>query len=154
MALRVRIHENGRHEFHNFKNSTKVNEAIWLLAEDKYTQLEDGSFEEFYLDKIVDGKYVIDTVKKAEAQKVIDDELADRARSKAMLDGVDYNGTVVSLTKSDGDGLVQVKSGFELGLTDTVIHFENGSKLPMNVADFPEFALWFVNERNKFFTIV
>jgi len=80
-------------------------------------------------------------------------EEADKARSKAMLDGVDYNGTVVSLTKSDGDGLVQVKSGFELGLTDTVIHFENGAKLPMNVADFPEFALWFVNERNKFFTV-
>lgn len=85
-------------------------------------------------------------------QIVIDEdyELA-LARKQSMLDGADYNGTVVSLTKDDGDGLVQVKSAFELGLTDTVIHFDNGAKLPMGVAEFPAFASWFVTERNKFF---
>lgn len=83
--------------------------------------------------------------------KEIDFVEADKARDKAMLDGLDYNGTVVSFTKNDGDGLIQVKNAFEMGLTDTIIHFDNGSKLPMNVLNFPDFALWFVTERNKFF---
>ena len=76
----------------------------------------------------------------------------DNARRKqAMLDGLEYNGYIVSLTKDDGDGLAQVKNGFDLGLTDTVIHFENGIKMPITSDEFQEFALWFVNERNKFF---
>jgi len=84
-------------------------------------------------------------------QHHIDAEVTSRVRAEAMLSGADYNGTTVSLTKDDGDGLVQVKSGFEMGLTETVIHFENGVKMPMTAEEFPEFALWFVNERNKFF---
>lgn len=76
---------------------------------------------------------------------------ASQLRDETMLTGVDYNGYIVSLTDVDGNGMLQVKAAFEMGLTVTTIHFKNGTKLPMTVADFPAFALWFVTERNRFF---
>lgn len=77
---------------------------------------------------------------------------ASKARDEAMLKGFVYNGMDISVTKDDGDGMVQVKVSFELGLTSTVIHFANGSKLPMTAEGFPAFALQFVTERGKFFS--
>lgn len=77
---------------------------------------------------------------------------ASKLRDEAMLKGFVYNGMDISVTKDDGDGMVQVKVSFELGLTSTVIHFANGSKLPMTAEEFPAFALQFVTERGKFFS--
>ena len=78
-----------------------------------------------------------------------------KARDEAMLAGATYkiNDTdyKISFTKEDGDGLVQVKSAFELGLTQTTIHFSNSTKIPISSSEFPDFALWFVNKRNEFF---
>lgn len=78
-----------------------------------------------------------------------------KARDEAMLAGATYtlNDTdyQISFTKEDGDGLAQVKSAFELGLTQTNIHFSNSTKLPISSTEFPAFALWFVNKRNEFF---
>lgn len=88
---------------------------------------------------------------KLDRDKVAQELEAEAHRKQAMLDGADYNGYQVSLTKDDGDGLVQVKNGFDLGLASTIIHFKNGTKMPITAEEFPEFALWFVNERNKFF---
>lgn len=82
----------------------------------------------------------------------ISDQEASKARDEAMLKGFVYNGMDISVTKDDGDGMVQVKASFELGLTSTVIHFSNGSKLPMSAEEFPAFALQFVTERGKFFS--
>lgn len=76
---------------------------------------------------------------------------ASKVRDEAMLKGFEYNGMDISVTKDDGDGMVQVKASFELGLPSTVIHFSNGSKLPMSAEEFPAFALQFVTERGKFF---
>ena len=76
---------------------------------------------------------------------------AKELRAAAMLEGVDYNGFQISFTKDDGDGLVQVKSAFELGLTSTTIHFENGTKMPITSAEFGAFAEWFAQKRNEFF---
>lgn len=84
-------------------------------------------------------------------QEEIDQEVS-QARDKAMLAGFEYNGVQISVTKDDGDGMVQVKASFELGLTSTVIHFANGTKLPMTAEEFPAFALQFVTERGKFFS--
>ena len=64
------------------------------------------------------------------------------------LNGIDYK---VSFTKDDGDGMIQVKNGFDLGLENTVIHFDCGTKMPITSSEFLEFAKWFVTERNKFF---
>ena len=75
----------------------------------------------------------------------------DELRAEAMIQGADYNGYRISFTKDDGDGLMQVKTAFELGLTETVIYFDCGTKMPMKVEDFNAFALWFVNKRNEFF---
>lgn len=76
---------------------------------------------------------------------------ASTARDNAMLTGIDYQGSMISLTDVDGNGMLQVKAAFEMGLPSTTIHFKNGTKLPMTAADFPAFALWFVTERNRFF---
>lgn len=72
-------------------------------------------------------------------------------RKNLMLQGSIYNGYRISFTKDDGDGVVQVKSAFEMGLSSTVIHFECGTNMPINADEFNEFGLWFVIERNKFF---
>ena len=66
------------------------------------------------------------------------------------LNGIDYK---VSFTKDDGDGLVQVKAAFELGVASTIIYFANGTKLPITAEEFEAFAVWFVNKRNEFFVI-
>lgn len=76
---------------------------------------------------------------------------ANNLRDQAMLTGIDYQGSMISLTDVDGNGMLQVKAAFEMGLTATTIHFKNGTKLSMTAADFPAFALWFVTERNRFF---
>ncbi|PHM18040.1 MAG: hypothetical protein CJD30_03510 [Sulfuricurvum sp. PD_MW2] len=92
-----------------------------------------------------------------ELQKQAEQE-AENTRNEEMLIGFVYgtnsDGTDrrISVTKDDGDGMVQVKASFELGLTSTVIHFANGSKLPMTAEEFPKFALQFVTERGKFFS--
>lgn len=81
---------------------------------------------------------------------------ADKQRDEAMLTGDTYtlNGKdyQVSFTKDDGDGMVQVQIGFSLGLASTTIHFNCGTKLLITADEFLPFALWFVTERNKFFT--
>lgn len=78
-----------------------------------------------------------------------------KTRDEAMLTGATYKlnneDYQISFTKEDGDGLVQIKSALELGLTQTNIHFSNGIKMPISSSDFPAFALWFVNKRNEFF---
>ena len=91
----------------------------------------------------------------AEREAATAEEQAKAERATAMLngapytlDGIDYQ---ISFTKDDGDGLVQVKSAFELGLTSTTIHFDNGTKMPITSAEFGAFAAWFVQKRNEFF---
>lgn len=68
-----------------------------------------------------------------------------------MLEGAIFNGYRISFTKDDGDGVVQVKSAFEMGLKETIIHFDCGTNFPIRVEEFNVFAYWFVTERNKFF---
>ena len=76
------------------KISVTIEGVVRSIPQDKLVELEDGSFEEFYLDEIVDGKYIIDTVKKAEAQKVIDDALTKEAKDKALAELVVESNTV------------------------------------------------------------
>jgi len=99
-------------------------------------------------DDLVDGEFYSEDI----PQLSID---PTTKRDKAMLEGSTYtlNGTdyKVSFTKDDGDGMVQVKNGFDLGLESTVIHFDSGTKMPISSSEFLAFAKWFVTERNKFF---
>lgn len=66
------------------------------------------------------------------------------------LNGEDYR---VPFMKDDADGLMQVDAAFQLGVTDTVIYFTNGVKMPITAAEFQDFATWFVVKRNSFFTL-
>ena len=82
-------------------------------------------------------------------------EEQSRLRKEAMLTGQPYtlNGIEyqISFTANDGNGMLQVKSAFELGLTNTTIHFDNGTKMPITNVEFQDFGLWFVNQRNQYF---
>lgn len=96
-------------------------------------------------------------VEDADIKAAYDARIASQLRDDAMMQGFKYgvnaDGTdrYISVTKDDGDGMVQVKTSFEFGLTSTIIHFANGTKLPMTAEEFPAFALQFVTERGKFF---
>ena len=91
----------------------------------------------------------------AEREAATAEEQAKAERATAMLsgapytlDGIEYQ---ISFTKDDGDGLMQVKSAFELGLASTIIYFANGTKMLITAEEFEAFAVWFVNKRNEFF---
>ena len=64
------------------------------------------------------------------------------------LEGVDYK---VSFMKDDADGMMQVSMAFSLGITNTIISFENGTKMPIKNTEFEAFAIWFVGKRNSYF---
>jgi hypothetical protein len=67
------------------------------------------------------------------------------------LNGVDYQ---VPFMKDDADGLLQVKAAFDAGLlTETVVYFTNGTKMPITSEEFDAFVAWFVPKRDSFFTL-
>jgi len=72
---------------------------------------------------------------------------------KLKTEGKLYPSTkhIVSFTKDDAMGMLQVKAAFELGLPETIIEFSNGTKMPIKAKDFPGLAKWFAVERNSFF---
>lgn len=126
----------------------------------KYYKNRNGNVFAYELDGSQDdliGDKVAMTVAEVEAHinpPKTAEQLAQEAsilRDQAMLTGIDYQGSMISLTDVDGNGMLQVKAAFEMGLTATTIHFKNDTKLAMTAANFPAFALWFVTERNRFF---
>lgn len=93
-------------------------------------------------------------------------KLHDEAMLQGFIFGTNTDGTdrYISVTKEDGDGMMQVeaafskiKRGIALGLIPpetpivTVIHFANKTKLPMSENEFEVFAIQFSIERGKFF---
>ena len=93
--------------------------------------------------------------KPAEEIQKINDKKAKTARKEAMLAGTPYTlggvDYLISFTSDDANGLMQVGKAFELGITSTIVKFENGTGMPVTPAEFADFAVWFVVERNKFF---
>jgi hypothetical protein len=133
-------------------------EHIQMLR-DRCTEFETELTEDdLKIIKEVQEAFVMPTEEELEAQRQAQEQAEQTAKRKAQmlegevytLNGADYQ---VSFTKDDGDGLVQVKSAFDLGLASTVIHFENGTKLSITAEEFPVFALWFVERRNNFFGV-
>lgn len=104
---------------------------------------EEGIAFDLVDDVLVESKYSIQYRK----------EEAKRIRNRVKHTGVPYgeDGPLISLTAEDGNGLLQVKAAFELGVKQTTIHFSNGTRLPMTAEEFPQFALWFIEQRNAFF---
>ena len=133
----------------------------------KFYKIENGKAQvgsgqivpESFIEYIV-GQEPNELLEALETERIEQEEQAlkleqSKARDEAMIAGATYtlNDTdyQISFTKEDGDGLVQVKGAFELGLTQTTIHFSNGTKMLISSSEFLEFALWFVNKRNEFF---
>lgn len=75
-------------------------------------------------------------------------EKAKKEGAIYTLNGVDYK---ISLTSDDAVGLMQIKTAFDLGVTNTVLHCANGTKVPLTPPDLMPLAQWFTQERNKFF---
>ena len=63
----------------------------------------------------------------------------------------DYNGVSISLTKDDALGLMQVKTAFELGITETIFRFKNGTVMPLTAESFTTLAQFFAEKRNSLF---
>ena len=95
------------------------------------------------------------------AEEIAEQELArakaqaKAERATAMMNGASYalggKDYQISFTSEDGNGLIQVRAAFDLGVEATTIHFENGTKMPIASAEFGAFAAWFVQKRNEFF---
>lgn len=79
------------------------------------------------------------------------DDYVKYVRAEAMITGKDYNGYQISLTAEDGNGLLQAKAAFELGVASTNFKCANGTIMPILAKDFLAFGMWFVTERNIFF---
>jgi hypothetical protein len=77
--------------------------------------------------------------------------LIEKAKNEGAvynLNGVDYK---ISLTSDDAVGLMQIKTAFDLGVTNTVLHCANGTKVPLTPPDLMPLAQWFTQKRNQFF---
>lgn len=77
----------------------------------------------------------------------------EELQSQLKKDGIIYPGTDYKVPLDNAAALLmmQVKNAFEMGITFTNIKFDNGTVMPIQVAKFQDFAMWFVTERNKFF---
>ena len=90
-----------------------------------------------------------------------EEEILRQEETKASSDrknvGVDYTNILgdvhkVSLTNDDANGLIQVRTAFEMGITETNFYFENGTIVPLkSVDDLLHLGQFVSIERNKFF---
>ena len=65
--------------------------------------------------------------------------------------GENYNGYQIPFLNDDAIGMMQVSMAFQLGLTNTIIEFSNGTNMPITSDEFKSFSLWFAEKRNSFF---
>ena len=88
-------------------------------------------------------------------EELLDKEIreAKLLRKELMVKGKEYlsTGVMVPFTSIDASALMQVKLGFELGITSTVIHWSNGEKSSITTNDLQPLLEWFSYERNSFF---
>ena len=90
-----------------------------------------------------------------------DEEILLQEELKASSDrknlGIDYTNLenevyIVSLTNDDANGLIQVRTAFEMGITETNFYFENGTVVPLkSIDDLLHLGQFISIERNKFF---
>ncbi len=76
-----------------------------------------------------------------------------RTRRELMLDGVEFNGVVCSLTAEDMWGLAAIKPYVTAGLSFNY-HFENGNKLFLTPANMNAFEAVWLPARAAFFPVV
>ena len=88
-----------------------------------------------------------------------EEELLKQSETKAIYDkkyvGIEYTNLndevyIVSLSNDDANGLIQVRTAFEMGITETKFYFENGTVVPLkSVDDLLHLGQFVSVERNK-----
>lgn len=79
------------------------------------------------------------------------EEIADTKKREGLSYSLGEQNYQVSFTSPDALAVMQVKAAFESGQERSVLKFANGTKLPITVQQFPEFAKWFAGKRNSFY---
>jgi len=124
----------------DFKQGSEV---VIKYVFDDFVEIETDKPENYQTWQITGRDFELESLKKqaiAQDKKIIG--------LPYELNGVSYN---VPITSEDAVGLLQVKAAFELGVTETNLKFSNNVVMPITSAEFPDFAVWFTTERNKFF---
>ena len=95
------------------------------------------------------------------APEFTEEEVIEQEETKARSDrknlGIEYTNLnnevyIVSLTNEDANGLIQVKTAFEMGITETNFECSNGTIVPIkSLEDLLHLGEFVVTERNKFF---
>lgn len=91
------------------------------------------------------------------SEESIQEELEAQSIYDRKYLGIDYTNLEdkiykVSLTNDDANGLIQVKTAFEFGVTETNFYFENGTIVPLkSIDDLFHLGQFIAIERNKFF---
>ena len=86
-----------------------------------------------------------------------DEEIATKAIYDKKYVGIEYTNLTdevykVSLTNDDANGLIQVKTAFEFGVTETIFECSNGTIVPIkSLEDLLHLGQFVSIERNKFF---
>ena len=133
--------------------------SLFTVRKDEVTQKwvadeNNETIERFGLTRADFDPIALPTLPVNETQAELDAKASVEAKREAKNTGLPYldTGITVPFTNEDAMGVLQVKAGFEMGLTSTVLHLSNNSKLPLTDVEFPDFALWFMTNRSGFFT--
>ena len=85
------------------------------------------------------------------------EKVAEIVAKSLKSNGVEYTNLLgdmykVSLTSEDANGLIQVKTAFEFGITETNFECINGTTVPIkSIEDLLHLGEFVATERNKFF---
>ena len=126
--------------------STMLGKRIVMSGED---------YVEFETKKGVNSELINEAIS-TQAKKRLEEEKIKASNDRKNL-GIDYTNILgdvykVSLTNDDANGLIQVKTAFEMGITETNFYFENGTVVPLkSVDDLLHLGQFISIERNKFF---
>lgn len=126
--------------------STMLGKRIVMSGED---------YVEFETKKGVNSELINEAIS-TQTKKRLEEEKIKASNNRKNL-GIDYtnlSGDVhkVSLTTEDANGLVQVKTAFEFGITETNFECSNGTIVPIkSIEDLLHLGEFVVTERNKFF---
>ena len=126
--------------------SSNTNRLV-VMSEDKYVYFD--THEEV-------SSELVDLAIKTQGEDILKDAEIKASRDRKNL-GIDYTNLdgityKVSLTTEDANGLIQVKTAFEFGITETNFECSNGTFVPIkSLKDLLHLGEFLVTERNKFF---
>ena len=126
--------------------STMLGKRIVMSGED-YVDFETKKGVNY---ELINEAISTQTKKRLEEEKI----KASNNRKNLGIDYTNLSGDAykVSLTNDDANGLIQVKTAFEMGITETNFCFENGTVVPLkSIDDLLHLGQFISIERNKFF---